>query len=658
MTTFTLTTGADNFTLATNDVAEVGATGVLNTNDTIMGAGAPVLLPTNLAAAHAGAGALSFLRFNSSAAVTENFTTGFASVTGINTFTFVNTQAYNLTFGTTFVDANKSAAGTLTLDGNSNTGALTLDGSAVTGSSQFSITGGSAEDSLKGGAGADTIIGGDGNDTVNGGNGADTLSGGNGNDFLFGGAGSDLLVGGAGNDRAMYSSAASGVTVNLSTGTASDGDGGTDTLSGIERVDGSSNNDLLIGDSGENTLVGGAGDDTLSGGGGNDVAGYFTSTSAITVNMATGTVSDGLGGTDVLNSIEIVGGSPQADSFTGSTGKDIFNGEAGNDTFDGAAGIDVLSYLDATSGITFNFSTGTASDGQGGTDSFTNIEVVSGSNFGDNLIGGGSGSFETYNGRAGNDTISGGTGIDWVDYTDATGGVIVDLTAGTAADGQSGTDTLSGIENVRATPFSDAIIGSSGTNFISAGDGSDTVSSGGGNDSILGDLGNDSIEAGTGDDLVFGDSGADTITGASGAAIGFLRFNSSGAITETLDSAFANVTGIQTFTFVNVQAYSQPWRLRQLHGGSDRFVVRQRHRHRLRVDRIGGNHRRRRAERLCIHLIAAARWRSRSPYSPTIVCTAAWKHCFAPPRVCSTTGKIAQARGPFRANGVYGEGKD
>ena len=54
--------------------------------------------------------------------------------------------------------------------------------------------------------------------------------------------------------------------MDLSTGIAQDGFGGTDTLVNIERARGSENgDDTLIGDAGDNELDGRAGDDTLIG---------------------------------------------------------------------------------------------------------------------------------------------------------------------------------------------------------------------------------------------------------------------------------------------------------------------------------------------------------------------------------------------------------
>jgi len=73
--------------------------------------------------------------------------------------------------------------------------------------------------------------------------------------------------GGSVNDTADYLNTAGGVTVDLSTGTAT-GAAGNDTLSGIENVRGSAFGDTLAGDAGANLFWGGAGNDQLAGGAG------------------------------------------------------------------------------------------------------------------------------------------------------------------------------------------------------------------------------------------------------------------------------------------------------------------------------------------------------------------------------------------------------
>ncbi|MBR0670599.1 calcium-binding protein [Neoroseomonas soli] len=70
---------------------------------------------------------------------------------------------------------------------------LVLDGSAVAGAG-MAILGGAGDDSLIGGSGADSLAGGTGDDTILGGQGDDTIEGGAGADLLDGGAGDDLFL--------------------------------------------------------------------------------------------------------------------------------------------------------------------------------------------------------------------------------------------------------------------------------------------------------------------------------------------------------------------------------------------------------------------------------------------------------------------------------
>lgn len=144
-------------------------------------------------------------------------------------------------------------------------GGVTLSGDAAA-----NVMDGTAfANSLSGLGGNDTLNGLGGDDLLDGGSGDDVLNGGDGNDRLIGGAGGDTINGGAGIDTADYSSASSAVSVNLATGQAL-GAHGSDTLSGVENITGSTTNDVLTGDANANVLSGGGGIDTLRGGGGND----------------------------------------------------------------------------------------------------------------------------------------------------------------------------------------------------------------------------------------------------------------------------------------------------------------------------------------------------------------------------------------------------
>lgn len=138
------------------------------------------------------------------------------------------------------------------------------------------LIGGAGNDTLNGGAGDDTLTGGAGDDVLDGGAGDDVLNGGEGNDTLNGGVGNDTLNGASGADAVSFVNAGSGIVVDLSTGTVSnDGDGGNDTLSNIENVNGSEYSDTITGDSGVNVLFGDNGIDTLTGGAGVDTFVYL-----------------------------------------------------------------------------------------------------------------------------------------------------------------------------------------------------------------------------------------------------------------------------------------------------------------------------------------------------------------------------------------------
>jgi Ca2+-binding RTX toxin-like protein len=239
-----------------------------------------------------------------------------------------------------------------------------IENLTLTGSSVINGTGNTANNSLTGNTANNTLDGGDGNDTLNG------------------GAGNDTLIGGNGNDYAYYYSSTASVTVNLATGTASDGLGGTDTLSFIENVQGSNTagdnltgdaknnifygyggNDTLNGGDGNDTLIGGIGNDTLIGGNGNDFAYYYTVTGAVTVNLATGTASDGEGGTDTLSQIENVQGSNTAsDNLTGNTGVNVLYGYGGADILTGGLGNDLLYVGSDTVKDTVNYTSGDGVD--------------------------------------------------------------------------------------------------------------------------------------------------------------------------------------------------------------------------------------------------------------------------------------------------------
>jgi Ca2+-binding RTX toxin-like protein len=386
------------------------------------------------------------------------------------------------------------------------------------------------------------------NGTGNSGN--NILTGNSANNTLNGSTGVDTLIGGFGNDIYQVDSTNDIITENANEGTDTIQSSVTYTIASLANIEnltlkgssvitgtGNTGNNVLTGNSVNNTLNGGdgtdnlnggAGNDSLIGGNGNDYAYYYNSTGSVIVNLATGTASDGLGGTDTLSQIENIQGSNTAgDNLTGDTNNNIFYGYGGNDTLNGGDGNDVLVggtgndlltggngtdtayYYSVTGAVTANLATGTANDGEGGTDTLSQIENVTGSNTaGDNLTGdannntfygyggndtlnGGDGN-DTLIGGAGNDLLTGGNGTDTAYYYSVTGAVTANLTTGIANDGEGGTDTLSQIENVTGSNTAgDNLTGNTGVNVLYGYGGADILTGGLGNDLL--NLGSDTV---------------------------------------------------------------------------------------------------------------------------------------------------------------------
>ncbi len=429
---------------------------------------------------------------------------------------------------------------------------------------------------------ADTLSGGSGN-SVN------TLIGGLGNDIFYGYGDGDLLDGGSGSDTADYMYAGGRIVVTL------DGSN-SDTLMNIENVYGASDKDTLIGNNdanildgradadtlsgmgGADTLIGGSGDDTLIGGAGNDTlwggtdathdsgidTADYSGSSSIYVDLANGTVNDGLGGIDTLAGIEVVLGSGYNDVMIGSSNADTLIGNGGNDTFFAGGGGDSyyggvfgsssdgnvkdrISYADLyhdvidaktvdhivvdLSHVGTNATILDASDAVISIDSLYAIEEIV-STEGDDTLRGGAGSQQTFYGGAGDDTLSGNTDGDYLDgeggtnladYTAQSSNLVVNLTSASnnvylsgSSPTSSNSDTLANINNISTGSGADTIIGNGNDNVVRAGVGADTLIGGAGDDTLYGEAGNDTLSGGEGNDTLIGgmssviDSGIDT----------------------------------------------------------------------------------------------------------------------------------------------------
>jgi large repetitive protein len=111
---------------------------------------------------------------------------------------------------------------------------------------------------------------------------------------------------------------------------------------GDDTIDGGAGNDKMAGQDGNDTFRGGAGADQMDGGNGVDTVDYGASTSAVIVNLNTGTGLGGDASGDTLVSIENLVGSQYNDTLLGSTGDNRLSGGPGNDRLVGGDGADVL----------------------------------------------------------------------------------------------------------------------------------------------------------------------------------------------------------------------------------------------------------------------------------------------------------------------------
>jgi len=252
-------------------------------------------------------------------AVQFNFVTGRATNQFGGTDQFSGMEIFK---GGSGDDVFIGGPGDHTIDGGAGTD--TLDYSAATTSVQFNLATQKATnafngpppfnppgtdtfsniDLFKGGSGIDTFIGGQGNHTLDGGPGnpnildysaATTgvefniatglaynnfggptvtvdhfiniaiLKGGSGNDIFLGGPGNNVMDGGAGTDTLDYSATGAPVSINLGTGAAMNGYGGTDHWASIEVFKGGSGHDdfLATGAPGTYSFVSGGSADTF-----------------------------------------------------------------------------------------------------------------------------------------------------------------------------------------------------------------------------------------------------------------------------------------------------------------------------------------------------------------------------------------------------------
>lgn len=124
---------------------------------------------------------------------------------------------------------------------------------------------------------------------------------------------------------------------------------------------------------------------------------------------------------------------------------------------------------------------------------------------------------DSMDGGGGDDAFLGGEGTDELDYSSATGGVVVDLLTGTASGAGAGSDLLLSLEDVAGSDFDDEITANDEDNKLKGLDGKDTLLSKDGKDKLRGGDGGDDLDGGKGDkDDLDGDDGKDSFDGGKG----------------------------------------------------------------------------------------------------------------------------------------------
>lgn len=262
-----------------------------------------------------------------------------------------------------------------------------------------------------------------------------------------------------------------------------------------------------------------------------------------------GETINGLGGNDTL------GGAGGNDKLFGGEGNDRLISGLGNDLLDGGNGTDWAAF-DGTPGATVDLRLSTAQNTGYGTDTFVNVENLSGgagantftgNDFANHFLGQGgddrlvgNGGADTLDGgtgndhldggaggdvlsggdgndtlviSTGNDAITGGTGSDTLLVTGATGATI-DLRITTGQYTGYGTDTISGVENVTGGAANDRLTGDNAANILLGNGGADTLTGGIGADVLQGGAGRDSLFGGVDSDrdtFVFASAGDSTV---------------------------------------------------------------------------------------------------------------------------------------------------
>jgi len=276
---------------------------------------------------------------------------------------------------------------------------------------------------------------------------------------------------------------------------------------------GNDGDDVISDGHGDDTVDGGAGDDSISqgaaangtdvlaGGAGSDTVDYGARTTSTIIDAtavnSSGADANGDGDAtdvgdeqDTLALFETFITGSGNDTLTGGAGAETFVPGDGDDTIDGGGGIDTLDYSTSSAAVTIDVVGGTVA-GQG-SDTFTNVEGFTGSDFADTLI------WDATTPVA----FSGGGDVDTVDASAETANVTINLACLTLTAVCPPALANADVENAFGGSGDDLLGGNILQNHLVGNDGNDTLTGLGGNDKLEGDAGNDNFTGGDGADTV------------------------------------------------------------------------------------------------------------------------------------------------------------
>jgi Ca2+-binding RTX toxin-like protein len=200
------------------------------------------------------------------------------------------------------------------------------------------------------------------------------------------------------------------------------------------------------------------------------------------------------------------------DTIAGQAGNDSLFGDTGNDTLIGGSGNDAL---DGGDGSDFASYGGAAAA----------VTVDLGNTGAQNTHGAGTDTLtsienvfgsafsDTFIGSAGDNIFNGSAGTDVVSYATAAGAVTVNLLIGGPQNTVSaGIDSFISIENLIGSAFNDTMSGNGGNNTLQGAAGGDILSGSGGNDTLNGGAGGDTLDGGAGNDTLNGGADFDYVT--------------------------------------------------------------------------------------------------------------------------------------------------